>query len=105
MVLPIQWNTKSNNTIPTTVPTTVPNNGHSQYCNNFNGNLNMWDYGIKQEYKNKLAYDFDNVGILAQFETVNSPYYTQVEVDPEYINYLVYLQNLKECNKRQRIEY
>ena len=111
MGIPIQWNTKESNinqekttqSINMGPGDEIINGGHSKYCNDFNGNLNMWDYGINTEYKNKLAYEFNNVGILAQFETVNSPYYTQVEVDPKYINYLLYLKNLKECNKRQRI--
>ena len=114
MGIPIQWNTKesnaSNESNESNASDFVPpginiiNGGHSSYCNNFNGNLNMWDYGITEEHKNRLSYEYSNVGVLAQYETVNSPYYTQVEVDPEYINYLIYLKNLRECNKRQRTQ-
>ena len=54
----------------------------------YNGNLNMWDYGLNPEYKQKLMYQYNNMAKLAQLDTVNSPYYTQVQIDPDYIKFL-----------------
>lgn len=65
-------------------------------CKGFNGNLNSWYYGITSEYKDKMEKAHNSVGILAQYETVNSPYYTQVHVDPNYIRFL---QEIANCNK------
>ena len=59
-------------------------------CNGFNGNLNSWHFGLNDEFKEMLIRQQLSVGKLAQLETVNSPYYTQVQVDPEYIKYLQY---------------
>ena len=65
-------------------------------CKGFNGNLNSWYYGLSSEYKEKMENAQNSVGILAQFDTVNSPYYTQVQVDA---NYLKFLQGIANCNK------
>ena len=65
-------------------------------CGGFNGNLNSWYYGLTPEYKQRMEYLHRNVGILAQYDTVNSPYYTQVKVDP---NYLRFIHGITNCNK------
>jgi hypothetical protein len=64
-------------------------------CNGFNGNLNSWHFGLNDEFKEMLIRQQLSVGQLAQLETVNSPYYTQVQVDPEFIKYLHMVRN---CN-------
>ncbi len=64
-------------------------------CKGFNGNLNSWEYGLSPEFKQRMIYQYNNVGILAQYDTVNSPYYTQVQVDPNYIRFL---QGISNCN-------
>jgi len=69
-----------------------------EYCNGFNGNLNSWEYGLKDEVKQKLIKEYSTIGQLAQFDTVNSPYYTQVQVDPNYIKYLHYITT---CNQNK----
>ena len=38
----------------------------------------------------------NSVGRLAQFDTVNSPFYTKVQIDP---NYLKFLQVIANCNR------
>ena len=63
-------------------------------CHGFNGNLNSWYYGLKPEFQEYLYNQYLSVGKLAQLDTVNSPYYTQVEIDPRYIQYL---QNISKC--------
>ena len=65
-------------------------------CKGFNGNLNSWYYGLTPEYKLKMENAHNSVGILAQYDTVNSPYYTQIQVDPDYIRFL---QGISNCNK------
>lgn len=65
-------------------------------CNGFNGNLNSWIYGLNNNFKQMLIREYNNVGKLAQFDTVNSPYYTQVKIDPEFVKFL---QNISNCNK------
>ena len=65
-------------------------------CKGFNGNLNSWFYGLTPEFKERMENAHNSVGILAQYETINSPYYTQVQVDP---NYLKFLQGIANCNK------
>ena len=65
-------------------------------CNGFNGNLNSWHHGLNNEFKQMLIREQNNVGRLAQFDTVNSPYYTNVQIDP---NYLKFLQGIANCNK------
>ena len=65
-------------------------------CKGFNGNLNSWYYGLSPEFKERMVNAQNNVGILAQFDTVNSPYYTHVQVDP---NYIKFLQGITNCNK------
>ena len=57
-----------------------------EYCHGYNGNLNSWQYGLTNEFKQKMIKQYNAVGLLAQYDTVNSPYYTQVQLDPEYIN-------------------
>ena len=64
-------------------------------CNNYNGNLNSWTYGLNNDFKQKLNKEYMNIGKLAQFETVNSPYYTQVKIDSNYLNYLNRVTNCK----------
>ena len=64
------------------------NNKPGADCNGFNGNLNSWYYGLSPEFKNKMINLHNNIGILAQFDTVNSPYYKRVNVDQNYINFL-----------------
>lgn len=59
-----------------------------EYCNGYNGNLSSWEYGLTDEFKQKMIRQYNIVGQLAQHDTVNSPYYTQVQVDPEYIKFL-----------------
>lgn len=66
-------------------------------CNGFNGNLNSWYYGLNNEVKNKLTNEYNNMAKLAQYDTVNSPYYTQVTIDPRYVKYLEYITT---CNKK-----
>ena len=68
-------------------------------CNGFNGNLNSWKYGLNNDFKQMLIREQNNVGRLAQFDSVNSPYYTQVQVDPEFIKFL---QNVTNCNNKVR---
>ena len=63
-------------------------------CNGFNGNLNSWNYGLNNDFKQKLIKEYSSIGKLAQFDTVNSPYYTQVQVDPGYIQFL---ENVVKC--------
>lgn len=65
-----------------------------QSCNNYNGNLDSWTYGLNKEFKEKLMKEQASIGKLAQFDTVNSPYYTQVTVNPEYVQYL---KNVTNC--------
>lgn len=65
-------------------------------CKGFNGNLNSWFYGLSPQYKEKMENAHNSVGILAQYDTVNSPYYTQVQVDP---NYIKFLQEITNCNR------
>ena len=65
-------------------------------CKGFNGNLNSWYYGLSPEFKERMENAQSSVGILAQFDTVNSPYYTSVQIDP---NYLKFLQGIANCNK------
>lgn len=64
-------------------------------CNGYNGNLNSWVYGLSPEFKEKMSRQYRNVGLLAQYDTVNSPYYTQVQVDPNYIRFLQGIANCK----------
>lgn len=59
-----------------------------EYCNGYNGNLSSWEYGLTDEFKQKMIKQYNTVGQLAQYDTVNSPYYTQVQIDPEYIKFL-----------------
>lgn len=66
-------------------------------CKGYNGNLNSWYYGINPEYKNKLEYLQNNIGILAQYDTVNSPYYKHVKIDEKYLNLL---QKIANCNSK-----
>ncbi len=47
-------------------------------CTGYNGNLNSWSYGLNNQFKEKMRKQYASVGKLAQFDTVNSPYYTQV---------------------------
>ena len=68
-------------------------------CGGYSGYLNSWEYGLKQEYKEKLMKEYMNMAKLAQFDTVNSPYYTQVKPDPEYIKFL---QDISKCNLRNK---
>ena len=65
-------------------------------CKGFNGNLNSWYYGLSPEFKERMENAQHSIGILAQFDTVNSPYYTSVQIDP---NYLKFLQGIANCNK------
>ena len=65
-------------------------------CKRFSGNLNSWYYGLNPEFKQKIENAQNSIGILAQFETVNSPYYTQVQIDPNYIRFL---QEITNCNR------
>lgn len=63
-------------------------------CNGYNGNLNSWEYGLTDEFKQKMIRQYNTVGQLAQHDTVNSPYYTQVKVDPEYIKFIKYVRKI-----------
>lgn len=65
--------------------------------NGYNGNLNMWDYGLNENFKEKIIKQYNSVGQLAQYETVNSPYYIQAGINQEYINFL---QNISLCKKK-----
>uniref|UniRef100_A0A6C0LG75 Uncharacterized protein n=1 Tax=viral metagenome TaxID=1070528 RepID=A0A6C0LG75_9ZZZZ len=65
-------------------------------CKGFNGNLNSWYFGLSPEFKERMENAQNSVGILAQFDTVNSPYYTSVQVDP---NYIKFLQGIANCNR------
>lgn len=65
-------------------------------CKDFNGNLNSWYFGLSPEFKERMENAQNSVGILAQFDTVNSPYYTSVQVDP---NYIKFLQGIANCNR------
>ena len=67
-------------------------------CNGYNGKLSSFEYGLNTQYKNKLVKQYNNVGLLAQYDTVNSPYYSNITVDPEYIKFL---HNLRNCNKNK----
>ena len=96
MTIPIQMNTKESST--NMGPGNNLVNGKSGLaCNGFSGNLNSFIYGLNNDYRQKLTREFNHVGQLAQFETVNSPYYTQVKVDPEYIKFL---QDVSNCTKQ-----
>jgi len=64
-------------------------------CKGFNGNLNSWFYGLTPEFKARMENAQNNVGKLAQYDTVNSPYYTQVKIDPNYIRFLQEVTNCK----------
>lgn len=64
-------------------------------CKGFNGNLNSWFYGLSPEFKERINNAHNNVGRLAQYDTVNSPYYTQVQVNTNYINFLQKVTNCK----------
>lgn len=59
-----------------------------KYCHGYNGNLNSWEYGLTDEFKQKMIKQYNTIGQLAQYDTVNSPYYTQVQVDKEYMKFL-----------------
>ena len=65
-------------------------------CNGYSGSLPSWEFGLSPEFKERMTRQFNDVGKLAQFETVNSPYYTQVQIDPNYIRFL---QEITNCNK------
>ena len=78
------------------------NGKRSTFCRGFNGNLNSWYYGLSPEYKLKMENMYNNIGILAQLDTVNSPYYTQVQVDENYIRFL---QQITNCNLKSIQNY
>jgi hypothetical protein len=63
-------------------------------CKGFNGNLNSWFYGLSPEFKERMNNAHNSIGRLAQFDTINSPYYTQVQIDPNYLNFL---QEITKC--------
>lgn len=65
-------------------------------CKGFNGNLNSWYYGLTPEYKQRIENAQNNVGRLAQYDTVNSPYYTKVQINPNYLKFLI---GITDCNK------
>jgi hypothetical protein len=69
------------------------NNKPGAECNGFNGKLNSWHYGLSPEFKDKMENLYRGVGILAQFDTINSPYYTHVNIDENYINFLKKITN------------
>lgn len=68
-------------------------------CNGFNGNLNSWKYGLNNDFKQILIREQNSVGKLAQLDSVNSPYCTQVKVNTEFIKFL---QNVTNCNNKVR---
>ena len=57
-------------------------------CGGYSGKLSSWEYGLNPEFKRYMYSQYNKVGELAQFDTVNSPYYSSVKVDINYINYL-----------------
>lgn len=96
-MIPIQITNNQNNLQSSNMGPGVAliNGKPGEACKGFNGNLNSWFYGLSPEYKKKLLHQQNTVGLLAQLDTVNSPYYTNVEVDPSYINFL---KNIRSCN-------
>ena len=85
----------------------MSNPGPGKACNGYNGNLNSWIYGLKGELaytpeqmqdiwritkldpynsnKNRLLREYHAIGQLAQHDTVSSPYYNSVQIDPAYV--------------------
>jgi hypothetical protein len=57
-------------------------------CGGYSGKLSSWEHGLNPEYKRYMYSQYNKVGELAQFDTVNSPYYANIKVDIGYINYL-----------------
>ena len=57
-------------------------------CGGYSGKLSSWENGLNPEFKRYMYSQYNKVGELAQFDTVNSPYYSNVKVDIGYINYL-----------------
>lgn len=97
-MIPIQiTNNKIHNNINMKPKFKQINGKPGEACKGYNGNLNSWFYGISPEYKLKMEQEQNNVGILAQYDTVNSPYYTNVQIDPDYIKFL---QSVSMCNKK-----
>jgi hypothetical protein len=94
-MIPIQMNNSTNGLNGANFPSLI-NAKPGASCNGYNGKLNMYQYGLKPGYKLYLDNLYKNVGKLAQYETVNSPYYTQVKIDP---NYIKFIEGIIECNK------
>ncbi len=64
---------------------------------NYNGNLNSWYYGLNNKFKNKMQTEYNSMGMLAQTNPENSPYYNYV---PEYDkNLMNFLENLEKCKQ------
>ena len=87
MTIPIQiLNNNSNNQYGIKMHNII-NTTPKESCG-FGGNLPSWEFGLTPEYKRHMQYQFDNIGKLAQLDTVNSPYYTNVTIDPNYLNFI-----------------
>ena len=79
-----------------TIPIQI-NSKPSTYCNGSSGKLPMWDYGLSNEYKDNMMDQYNHIGILSTLDMMNSPYYLQAKIDPEYVKFL---KMISDCNKK-----
>jgi hypothetical protein len=78
------------------IPIQIINNKPN--CDGYNGNLNSFEYGLTNEYKQKLLKEYKYMGALAQYN-VYSPYYIEPKLDMNYINFLQATQDCKSSNQ------
>jgi len=73
------------------IPYQIINNNSK--CDNSNGKLDMFKYGLSNTKKNNLLNSYNSMGILSNNAT-ESPYYTPLKID---LNYAQFLKNTQKC--------
>ena len=63
-------------------------------CNNWNGEIDMLNYGLTPSFKNNLIRSWNTVGLLANVEK-ESPFYNPPSIDKKYANFLLQTQQCK----------
>lgn len=82
------------------MPIQIINNRPS--CNGFNGNLNSFQYGLKPEAQQNMLNIFDKVGLLANNDAPYSPFYSNPQLNDEYVKFLDNVIKCRAMNKERR---
>lgn len=65
-------------------------------CNNWNNKLDMYNYGLTSEKQTNLNLNWNTVGLLANIDEKQSPFYNSIKIDE---NYTQFLKNTQMCKK------